>query len=616
MPTTSPRHADSNASDSSDSEDDFLRLASESARKKAGLVKPTSPRRHQGSLTEKSTKALQKAHRKTTFIVAGQNAVQRRLEATKSALEAKSKSLAMDTNPQSPSIFERKEANIDEQHTLPELSFQYAPADVQQVYQEGYAYVRQGRWKEATAEWEKILETQDADASIQDDPASLDWLLPLLGQLAFAYKKLGLLRRALACYDRIRRAIVANHTDVSSDRLDFVGDALYQMSAIYHELGDMESAMECTENANAILLKLMGSSVDSPEEAARVAALHRNRELTRMLKDAACGDFGTVDDQLSSLENHEAFDISIEDFANFVDPTTGATFLMVASGCGQMPLLTKLCHETTNWKSQVEIQDGCGNTALAWACKFGQTHAIQFLLDNGASFQALNMSELKTWPKTSLQCIQEHIQKRKREKTQPKKKSQLYKPLIPVESPSEKPVGKSVVQPTEKPVQKPVEKIETSFNAAPPSAAAASGALVGRKLEAWTPEADDETSISRHESLGEAAGEWDQFEANKRLFGVTSEFKEDLYTTKLQKASAAQERAAKALAAEIMAQGRSEFKHVNEERGLENDESYDPEARYGAVLGTDNYASEDTKHEDEDNDKFTDRGVLLNRQTM
>ncbi|KAG9397724.1 hypothetical protein AC1031_019168 [Aphanomyces cochlioides] len=588
MPTASPRHADSNASDSSDSEDDFLRLASESARKKAGLVKPTSPR------------------------LAGQNAVQRRLEATKSALEAKSKSLALDTNPQSPSIFERKEANIDEQHTLPELSFQYAPADVQQVYQEGHAYVRQGRWKEATAEWEKILETQDADASIQDDPASLDWLLPLLGQLAFAYKKLGLLRRALACYDRIRRAIVANHTDVSSDRMDFVGDALYQMSAIYHELGDMESAMECTENANAILLKLMGSSVDSPEEAARVAALHRNRELTRMLKDAACGDFGTVDDQLSSLENHEAFDISIEDFANFVDPTTGATFLMVASGCGHMPLLTKLCHETTNWKSQVEIHDGCGNTALAWACKFGQTHAIQFLLDNGASFQALNMSELKTWPKTSLQCIQEHIQKRKREKAQPKKKSQLYKPLIPVESPSEKPGDKSVVQPTEKPVQKPVEKIESSFNAAPPSAAAASGALVGRKLEAWTPEADDETSISRHET----AGEWDQFEANKRFFGVTSEFKEDLYTTKLQKASAAQERAAEALAAEIMAQGRSEFKHVNEERGLKNDESYDPEARYGAVLGTGNYASEDTKHEDDDKDKFTDRGVLLNRQTV
>jgi PAB1-binding protein PBP1 len=48
---------------------------------------------------------------------------------------------------------------------------------------------------------------------------------------------------------------------------------------------------------------------------------------------------------------------------------------------------------------------------------------------------------------------------------------------------------------------------------------------------------------------------WDQFETNKKMFGVTTSFDEDLYTTKIDRTAAdfkEKERKAQALADEIM----------------------------------------------------------------
>ncbi|ETW05606.1 hypothetical protein H310_03344 [Aphanomyces invadans] len=654
------RHDDnaSNGSDSSDSDDDFLRLAPEAARRKAGLTKATSLRGggEPSSIAERNTASIEKAARKTTFVVAGQTAAQRRLDATKEALHAKARSLALNATHHTRSIFDLP-AHGDSDVNLPELSFQFAPSHVQELYEEGYTHAARKHWKPAVEAWEKIV-VMDAAHPGKAGAAILDWLLPLHAHMAIAYKKLGLLRRALVSYGRVRQAIEAAVDIPDANRVgqaltplpnrhDFIADALHQMSKIYHELGDIESALHCTDKANALLLEFLSACSDSPEETERIRTLHRDRLLAKMLKDTASGDFGPVDDLLATLENYESSDVTLEHLGHFIDPTTGATFVMAAAGCGHMPLLTKLCKEGLRAKAHLEVQDACGNTALSWACKFGQVLAIQFLLDEGASFQALHTDELKTWPKSSLQALHEHIQARKREKKEvtpappapktvkvvhvplppplptspPPQKKPLYQPLVPVVTdkstkggPTAQGKRTSAATRTANPdaSTKPTPAQPSSrFNAAPPSAAAASGELIGRALQAWCPESedgDDGCALENESSKTGSTKKWDQFEANRRLFGVESAFDENLYTTARPCGTADQELAAATLAAEIEGK-RSVFKHVNEERGVDDDEDHDPEAKYGAVLGSGAYGQRAA----ESTDGFTDRGVLSKR---
>ena len=57
-----------------------------------------------------------------------------------------------------------------------------------------------------------------------------------------------------------------------------------------------------------------------------------------------------------------------------------------------------------------------------------------------------------------------------------------------------------------------------------------------RKLQKWDDGGDDSGGLEgfQMEKKGEGnGGSWDQFETNKNLFGVTSTYKEDMYTTKL-----------------------------------------------------------------------------------
>ncbi|KAG0313890.1 hypothetical protein BGZ99_008518 [Dissophora globulifera] len=114
-----------------------------------------------------------------------------------------------------------------------------------------------------------------------------------------------------------------------------------------------------------------------------------------------------------------------------------------------------------------------------------------------------------------------------------------------------------------------------------------SGEIRERDLKKWAPE--------EHISLGDNLGEshtngragWDQFAVNERLFGVKTDFDEELYTTKLDRSGAdfkAREQQAILIANEIQQSATSNV-HLREERGLAVDDSgLDEEDLYGAVV--------------------------------
>ncbi|KAH0613273.1 uncharacterized protein H6S33_009653 [Morchella sextelata] len=115
-----------------------------------------------------------------------------------------------------------------------------------------------------------------------------------------------------------------------------------------------------------------------------------------------------------------------------------------------------------------------------------------------------------------------------------------------------------------------------------------------RELHRWQPD-EATNNLSLEESApGSQAGSqgqgWNQFEVNERLFGLKSDFNEDIYTTKLDRAHPLyqqREAAAARIAREIEGQtiNASMNPHVAEERNiaLGDDSGIDEEDRYGAV---------------------------------
>ena len=99
-----------------------------------------------------------------------------------------------------------------------------------------------------------------------------------------------------------------------------------------------------------------------------------------------------------------------------------------------------------------------------------------------------------------------------------------------------------------------------------------------RELQPWTPEPTGVNGTSAptknggnrdSETFGLDNGganiPWDQFETNARLFGATTDYKEELYTTKLDRSGAGykqREKEANRLASEIMGVGETESKLV------------------------------------------------------
>ena len=115
-----------------------------------------------------------------------------------------------------------------------------------------------------------------------------------------------------------------------------------------------------------------------------------------------------------------------------------------------------------------------------------------------------------------------------------------------------------------------------------------------RPLERWQPDAPSNTS-GMSGSLEQSAlpiltttgGQWDQFAANERMFGLKSSYKEEFYTTRLDRSHPDYEkryREAESIAREIESKVSSN-PHLAEERGQKVDDSgLDEEDKYSGVI--------------------------------
>lgn len=106
-----------------------------------------------------------------------------------------------------------------------------------------------------------------------------------------------------------------------------------------------------------------------------------------------------------------------------------------------------------------------------------------------------------------------------------------------------------------------------------------------RALKRWEPAADTEVDLSL-ESTHDTAG-WDQFETNERLFGATSSYDENIYTTRIDRSDPSykqREAEAARIAREIESTNVDNI-HVREERGLApvDDSGLDEEDKYSGV---------------------------------
>lgn len=122
-----------------------------------------------------------------------------------------------------------------------------------------------------------------------------------------------------------------------------------------------------------------------------------------------------------------------------------------------------------------------------------------------------------------------------------------------------------------------------------------------RELVAWQPEEGDAPGLTLEEEAGLGGkrgggggawgkkpggsnAQWDQFSANKKLFGVDTKFDESMYTTTIDKTKGGiSEAEAARIAYEIQNQI-SDNPHMAEERGQKDLADYDEEERYSSVL--------------------------------
>lgn len=116
------------------------------------------------------------------------------------------------------------------------------------------------------------------------------------------------------------------------------------------------------------------------------------------------------------------------------------------------------------------------------------------------------------------------------------------------------------------------------------------GQIKERVLQAWQPSPDDEgfsieDDLSTATKTGTTTKKWDQFAANEKLFGVKSQWDEDMYTHKLDTTRpdfARRQAEAERLAREIE-QSSSTNAHVLEERGVVDDSGLTEEDKYSGV---------------------------------
>lgn len=104
-----------------------------------------------------------------------------------------------------------------------------------------------------------------------------------------------------------------------------------------------------------------------------------------------------------------------------------------------------------------------------------------------------------------------------------------------------------------------------------------------RELHRWLPEDGDVPALNTSDNNTQ----WDQFATNEKLFGLKTDFNEEIYTTKLDRNSAhirANEANAERIAKEIMMASTGGNVHLAEERGQKLEGCEDEEMLYGAVV--------------------------------
>lgn len=93
-----------------------------------------------------------------------------------------------------------------------------------------------------------------------------------------------------------------------------------------------------------------------------------------------------------------------------------------------------------------------------------------------------------------------------------------------------------------------------------------------RKLEAWQDASAPAAALSMN---GDASNDWDQFKTNERLFGLSTDYDETMYTTAIDRSARSyKDRAARAdkLAREIE-NSETTNSHIAEERNLMSPEA-------------------------------------------
>ena len=109
-------------------------------------------------------------------------------------------------------------------------------------------------------------------------------------------------------------------------------------------------------------------------------------------------------------------------------------------------------------------------------------------------------------------------------------------------------------------------------------------AIRERALKRWEPGTDASADLSL-ESTSTALKQWDQFETNARLFGATSSYDEDMYTTRIDRSDPTYKRkeAEAARIAREIENSDTDNAHVREERGLQAPDAGDEEDKYSGV---------------------------------
>ncbi|KAL2817862.1 PAB1 binding protein [Aspergillus granulosus] len=109
-------------------------------------------------------------------------------------------------------------------------------------------------------------------------------------------------------------------------------------------------------------------------------------------------------------------------------------------------------------------------------------------------------------------------------------------------------------------------------------------AMRERTLKRWEPGTDANTDMSLENTSAATSG-WDQFETNARLFGATSSYDENIYTTRINRSDPAykQKEAEAARIAHEIETSEVDNAHVREERGLLGADVGDEEDKYSGV---------------------------------